>query len=48
MGNAPGDSLIEKIFSGGIHGTDAVVVLLSATSVNSRGGLPPGNEVGLR
>lgn len=29
----PGDSLIQKIFSEGIHGTDAVIVLLSATSV---------------
>lgn len=29
----PGDSLIQKIFSEGIQGTDAVVVMLSTTSV---------------
>lgn len=30
----PGDSLVQKIFSEGIHGTDAVIVLLSSTSVS--------------
>ncbi|MBS1714921.1 MAG: toll/interleukin-1 receptor domain-containing protein [Armatimonadetes bacterium] len=29
----PGDSLIQKIFSEGIHGTDAAVIILSHTSI---------------